>query len=110
MEKNYCRYLMESFGELYAFVLHSSMTDANFYFISENANVLKQNKGYIMDDFFESIYSDDDNDWPDFKRWLKQLGVTFDEDEYGNVYYDEDGTPMLNGKEINVIAKFSNRF
>lgn len=44
----------------FVYKIHSTMTDNNFYFISDNESILKFAIDYITDTFMDSVYCEDD--------------------------------------------------
>ena len=46
----------------FVYTIHSTMTDNNFYFISDNESILKFAIDYITDTFMDSVYCEDDDE------------------------------------------------
>jgi hypothetical protein len=110
--------MLSPIGTKFVYIIHSTMTDNNFYFISNDKSKLKSLTNEIIDLFLESVHSGDDFERAEgvfdqlmdlcnenniqytddmdesplmtYAEYLDSIGIDPDEDEYDkSVYLDE---------------------
>lgn len=124
----------------FVYIIHSTTTGDNFYFISDDKSKLKSLTNEITDLFLESVHSGDDFEYADdvfdqlmdlcnennvqytddmdesplmtYSEYLDSIGVDPDEDEYDNsVYLDEVIiVDDDNPYKLKTIGRYSDRF